>query len=143
MNSTERLLHYANELDQEAPSQVPEHKPPTGWPQRGAVTFDKVVMSYRPGLPAVLKGLSLDVTAGEKIGIIGRWVFSSSAWPSMLTQPCRTGAGKSSLMTTLLRIVELTSGTISIDDIDIAKLGLDDLRQAIAIIPQEAVRDIR
>lgn len=43
-------------------------------------------------------------------------------------------------MTTLLRIVELTSGTISIDDIDIAKLGLDDLRQAIAIIPQEAVR---
>lgn len=72
MNSTERLLHYANELDQEAPSDVPEHKPPTNWPQRGTVTFDKVVMSYRPGLPAVLKGLSLDVHAGEKIGIIGR-----------------------------------------------------------------------
>lgn len=42
-------------------------------------------------------------------------------------------------MTTLLRIVELTSGTISIDDLDISKLGLDDLRQAIAIIPQEAL----
>lgn len=42
-------------------------------------------------------------------------------------------------MTTLLRIVELTSGSITVDGIDIAKIGLNDLRHAIAIIPQEAL----
>jgi len=122
MNSVERLLHYANEVDQEAPSEIVDSKPPANWPKEGAVSFNKVVMSYRPGLPAVLKGMSLQVRPGEKIGIIGR-----------------TGAGKSSLMTTLLRIVELTSGNITVDGIDIAKIGLDDLRQAIGIIPQEAL----
>jgi len=86
------------------------------------VKFDQVVMSYRPGLPTVLKGLSIDVKGGEKIGIIGR-----------------TGAGKSSLMTALLRIVELTSGQITVDGIDISKIGLADLRRAISIIPQEAL----
>jgi len=122
MNSTERLMHYANELDQEKPYELPDSKPPANWPKEGAVSFNKVVMSYRSGLPTVLKGMSLEVQPGEKIGIIGR-----------------TGAGKSSLMTTLLRIVELTSGSITVDGVDIANIGLDDLRQAIAIIPQEAL----
>ncbi len=50
----------------------------------------------------------------------------------------RTGAGKSSVMVALFRIVELVSGSISIDDIDISKLGLNDVRNAISIIPQDS-----
>jgi ABC-type multidrug transport system fused ATPase/permease subunit len=49
-----------------------------------------------------------------------------------------TGAGKSSIMVALFRIVELLSGSISIDGIDISRVGLDDVRNAISIIPQDA-----
>ena len=48
----------------------------------------------------------------------------------------RTGSGKSSLMLTLFRVLELASGTILIDGIDISKLGLSQLRKAIAMLPQ-------
>jgi len=52
----------------------------------------------------------------------------------------RTGAGKSSMMTALTRIVEPTSGSIVVDDIDVSTIGLADLRKRIAIIPQDPVR---
>ena len=118
MNSTERIHYYGTELEQEAPlhlGQVPE-----SWPAKGEIVFDNVEMRYRPGLPLVLKGLSMHVRAGERIGVVGR-----------------TGAGKSSIMASLFRLTELSSGSISIDDIDIAKIGLHDLRSRLAIIPQD------
>ncbi|KAF8332583.1 P-loop containing nucleoside triphosphate hydrolase protein [Cantharellus anzutake] len=95
-------------------------RPLPEWPSRGEIEFKDVVMSYRPGLPPVLKGLSLNVKSGEHVGIVGR-----------------TGAGKSTIMATLYRLVELTSGTITIDDVDISTLGLSELRSKIAIIPQD------
>lgn len=122
MNSVERLLHYANNLEREAPAEIPETRPPVEWPSGGAIEFKNVVMRYRPDLPPVLKGLNLSVRPGEKIGVVGR-----------------TGAGKSSIMQTLFRIVEVSSGTIEVDGIDISKLGLADLRKKIAIIPQDAL----
>lgn len=82
-----------------------------------------VELKYRPELPSVLRGLSMRVAPGEKIGIVGR-----------------TGAGKSSIMTALYRLVELTSGSIHIDGVDVSKVGLTDLRQGLAIIPQDPVR---
>ncbi|BGP15223.1 hypothetical protein JCM10213_000825 [Rhodosporidiobolus nylandii] len=121
LNSVERVLHYANNLEQEAPRVIEENRPPKEWPVGGRIQFKDVVMSYRPELPPVLKGLSLDVKAGEKIGVVGR-----------------TGAGKSSIMLTLFRLVELKSGSIEIDGVDISKIGLADLRKKLAIIPQEA-----
>ena len=42
-------------------------------------------------------------------------------------------------MVALIRIVELVSGFIGIDDVDISKLGLNDIRNAISIIPQDAI----
>ncbi|KAM0788854.1 hypothetical protein ACM66B_002939 [Microbotryomycetes sp. NB124-2] len=122
MNSVERVLHYGNHLEQEAPAVIEDRRPDKEWPSQGAIEFNKVVMRYRPELPPVLKGLSLSISAGEKIGVVGR-----------------TGAGKSSIMQALFRIVELTSGSITIDGVDIAQIGLRDLREKLAIIPQDAL----
>ncbi|CAA7266944.1 unnamed protein product [Cyclocybe aegerita] len=120
MNSVERILYYAQEVEQEAPHSLPEKKPATSWPAHGRLELKNVVLSYRPELPPVLKGISMSVKAGEKIGIVGR-----------------TGAGKSSIMTALYRLVELTSGSILLDDVDVSTIGLTDLRNGLAIIPQD------
>jgi ABC-type multidrug transport system fused ATPase/permease subunit len=81
MNSVERIVYYADDIEQEALYEVPERRPPSTWPEDGRVVLKDVFMSYRPGLPEVLKGISMSIDAGEKIGIVGR-----------------TGAGKSSIM---------------------------------------------
>jgi ATP-binding cassette, subfamily C (CFTR/MRP), member 1 len=118
MNSTERIHYYGECLEQEAPLHVGEVRP--SWPENGEIVFSNVQMRYRPGLPLVLKGLSIHIKPGEHIGVIGR-----------------TGAGKSTIMSTLFRLVELSSGSISIDNIDIATIGLNDLRSRMTIIPQD------
>lgn len=120
MNSVERIIHYATQIEQEAPYEISDKQPPKEWPDRGGIEIRDMVMRYRPELPPVIKGISMDVRGGEKIGIVGR-----------------TGAGKSTIMTALFRIVELSSGTISIDGRDISEMGLKDLRKRLAIIPQD------
>ncbi|KAJ7104127.1 P-loop containing nucleoside triphosphate hydrolase protein [Mycena belliarum] len=122
MNSVERVLHYVDDIEQEAPHHIDGSKMPPTWPAEGRVDFDNIQLAYRPGLPPVLKGLTMHVGGGEKIGIVGR-----------------TGAGKSSIMVALYRLVELKGGSITIDGLDISKLGLADLRKSISIIPQSAV----
>jgi hypothetical protein len=122
MNSVERVIHYAKNLEQEPPHEIPERKPQASWPAEGRVEIKDVFLKYRPELPDVLRGLSMDVAPGEKIGIVGR-----------------TGAGKSSIMTALYRLVELSAGSILIDGVDISEIGLKDLRSALAIIPQDPV----
>ncbi|KAG1721144.1 putative YOR1-ABC transporter [Suillus lakei] len=97
-------------------------RPPAQWPEHGAVDFNNVMVAYRPGLPNVLRGISVKVRGGEKIGVIGR-----------------TGAGKSSLMLSLFRIVELSGGSVAIDGVDISTIGLTDLRSKISIIPQDPI----
>ncbi|KAJ7866783.1 ABC protein [Mycena olivaceomarginata] len=101
MNSVERVIHYARSdvVPKEAPHEsTPENKPAADWPARGAIEFKGVIMAYRPGLPNILHGISLQIKAGEKIGVVGR-----------------TGAGKSSLTLCLLRIVEYL-GQIIVDE---------------------------
>ncbi|AWU75694.1 uncharacterized protein C5L36_0B09350 [Pichia kudriavzevii] len=120
-NSVERLNHYAFDLVQEAPYEIPENDPPQDWPKYGEIIFKDVSMRYRPELPFVLKNINLSIGKGEKIGFCGR-----------------TGAGKSTFMTCLYRISEF-EGTIVIDDVDISKLGLHKLRSKLTIIPQDPV----
>lgn len=122
MTSFERVHEYAYDLPQELAYHIAETKPDTEWPTRGDIVFDNVSMSYRAGLPKVLKGISFSVKNNERIGICGR-----------------TGAGKSSIMSTLFRITELTEGKILIDGVDISTLGLHELRSRLSIIPQESV----
>uniref|UniRef100_A0A6A7FUX9 ATP-binding cassette transporter sub-family C member 5 n=1 Tax=Hirondellea gigas TaxID=1518452 RepID=A0A6A7FUX9_9CRUS len=123
MTSVERILEYAFNIESEAPRDVkgviPEGET---WPSKGALLLKDVCLRYRPNLPLVLRNISADIAPGERVGIVGR-----------------TGAGKSSLVTALLRIVELDSGSIEIDGIDISKLGLHTLRSALSVIPQDPV----
>ncbi|KAH7654349.1 Xenobiotic-transporting ATPase protein [Dioscorea alata] len=121
LNAVERVGTYV-ELPSEAPPVVENSRPPPGWPSSGIIRFQDVVLRYRPELPPVLHGISFTIGASEKVGIVGR-----------------TGAGKSSMLNALFRIVELEKGKIFIDDHDIAKFGLTDLRKALGIIPQSPV----
>ena len=122
MNSVERLKHYIDQLPQEAAHRVEKTAPTAEWPAHGAIEFQFLQLRYRPELPLVLDNISLTVKGGEKVGVVGR-----------------TGAGKSSLMAALFRLTEVDSGGIFIDGIDIATLGLADLRERLAIIPQDPV----
>jgi ABC-type bacteriocin/lantibiotic exporter with double-glycine peptidase domain len=76
MNSVERIVHYACDLEQEPPHDIPEQKPCTPWPNNGKLEIKDAVLKYRPELPLALKGLSMNVEGGEKIGIVGRYVPS-------------------------------------------------------------------
>ncbi|KAL0442459.1 UNVERIFIED_CONTAM: ABC transporter C family member 2 [Sesamum latifolium] len=110
------------DLPSEAPDVIEGNRPPPGWPASGLIKFEDVVLRYRPGLPPVLRGLSFTIYPHQKVGIVGR-----------------TGAGKSSMINALFRMVELERGRILIDDFDIAKFGLTDLRKVLSIIPQSPV----
>ncbi|TRY70687.1 hypothetical protein TCAL_10025 [Tigriopus californicus] len=121
-NSVERVAEYANDLPQEAPEQIPEKKPAESWPEKGDIIFKDVSLRYRPDLPWVLSKISMEIKGSEKIGIVGR-----------------TGAGKTSLITTLLRLAEIENGSIIMDGVNISEIGLLDLRTAIAVIPQDPV----
>lgn len=118
MNAVERLRYYGSSLEEEAPLKTIDVRP--SWPEKGEIIFDKVQMRYREGLPLVLRDLSINIRGGERIGIVGR-----------------TGAGKSSIMSALFRLVELSGGHILIDGLDISTIGLQDLRSRLAIIPQD------
>ncbi|ORZ33476.1 P-loop containing nucleoside triphosphate hydrolase protein [Catenaria anguillulae PL171] len=120
MNAVERIWHYASELEAEAPPVTAVRPPSEHWPERGEVEFSNVTLAYRKGLDPVLKNVNMKVPAGSKVGIVGR-----------------TGAGKSTTLVALFRLVELMEGKIVIDGVDIAQLGLHDLRSRLAIIPQE------
>jgi len=68
------VIHYTRDdlIEQEAPYTNDATSPPTAWPTGGSVEFRNVTMSYRPGLPTVLRDLSFSVRDKEKIGVVGR-----------------------------------------------------------------------
>lgn len=87
-----------------------------------SMTFEKVILRYRPHLEPSLHGISFQVNAGERIGIVGR-----------------SGSGKSTLFVAILRLVEPCSGRILMGGIDASKMGLHLLRSTITVIPQDPV----
>ena len=109
--------HTSSEAEWES-----DEPPAEGWPEEGQVTFADYGMRYREGLPLSIKGLDCRISGGEKVGIVGR-----------------TGAGKSSLTVALFRMAEAATGSISIDGVDISKIGLHELRHKLTIIPQDPV----
>ncbi|CEH19612.1 abc transporter [Ceraceosorus bombacis] len=125
MNSIERLLYYANEVDQERPHHVKsidKSLEAAKWPQKGHVRFDGLTASHRKGLAPALNHVNLDIRPGQKIGVVGR-----------------TGAGKTTLLSALLRMMEASEGRVTIDDQDVSAIGLSLLRRSISVISQDAV----
>lgn len=162
INTRFHLRSLSQTLESEAPRQSPSADAPApSWPQQGNITFQDVEMRYREDLPLVLKNLSFTLGPEETIGIVGRTgsgisdpfcppasricssslhVFVHREHTFLLTVAFLCAfAGKSSLGVALFRLVELTGGSIIIDGINIAQIGLDDLRSKLAIIPQEPV----
>lgn len=119
--AVERVKEYSK-TETEAPWVVAGSRPAKDWPLKGEVEFRNYSVRYREGLELVLKNLNLQVHGGEKVGIVGR-----------------TGAGKSSMTLCLFRILEAAEGEILIDGLNVASIGLHDLRSQLTIIPQDPI----
>ena len=121
MVSVERCLEYTKNPI-EAAWIVASFRPPVSWPESGAIEFSNYSLRYRPELDLVLCRLTVRLRPRERIGIVGR-----------------TGAGKSSLVLGLFRLIEPSGGSITIDGLDISRMGLHDLRSRMTIIPQDPI----
>lgn len=121
MNSVERIKEYLD-VEQEAPSVIPNSRPPANWPSKGSVEFIGYSTRYRKDFDFVLKQITFKIAPGEKVGVVGR-----------------TGAGKSSLALALFRALEAEEGKILVDDVDIGLIGLQDLRENIVMVPQGGI----
>lgn len=119
MISVERILQYSN-LTSEAPLVIEESRPPNNWPEVGTICFKNLQVRYAEHLPSVLKNITCTFPGRKKVGVVGR-----------------TGSGKSTLIQAIFRVVEPREGSIIVDDVDICKIGLHDLRSRLSIIPQD------
>lgn len=117
MNAVERVGHYSGLTAEKWSGETL-----TNWPTCGRIEFQNLEMRYRPELEPALHSLSVTIEAGQRVGIVGR-----------------TGAGKSSLLLALFRMVEPSGGRILIDGVDTQNIALETLRSRIAIIPQDPV----
>ncbi|RFU26545.1 hypothetical protein B7463_g9807, partial [Scytalidium lignicola] len=101
-------------LEQNTPSEnksSENFEPPSNWPSSGSIKLTNVAASYYPGAVA-LRNINLDIHPGQRIIVCGR-----------------TGSGKSSLLLTLLRMLELESGKIEVDGVDISQVPRDSIRE--------------
>ncbi|KAL9951147.1 hypothetical protein ACROYT_G043760 [Oculina patagonica] len=119
MTSVERVMTYTK-LDSE-PGYKVERLPPENWPRTGTIVFQDVSLTYYSGGPRVLKEISLNIKGGAKIGVAGR-----------------TGAGKSSFVTALMRMPD-ADGEIMVDDIPIKDINLKEARRCISVLGQSPV----
>lgn len=105
----ERINQYIEQIEPETSNFIID--PPYAWPSQGVITFNNVVLKYREHLIPSLKGVSFETRPAEKIGVVGR-----------------TGAGKTSLLAGIFRLVELHRGVISIDSVNISHISITALR---------------
>ena len=118
--AAQRVTEYIDKLEQEAPHEMPGDAHLGVWPSHGKLEIFEVSLKYLPGLPLSLKSASFHVPSGSSLGIVGR-----------------SGAGKSTIISAVLRLVEPCGGAVHIDGVDISKVGLRRLRESVATVPQE------
>ncbi|CAK9085429.1 Multidrug resistance-associated protein 1 (ATP-binding cassette sub-family C member 1) (Glutathione-S-conjugate-translocating ATPase ABCC1) (Leukotriene C(4) transporter) (LTC4 transporter), partial [Durusdinium trenchii] len=118
--SWQRVADSLESTELEGQRSLPEDAHlPAKWPVSGTISFEGVSFRYRENLPLVLRKLHLELTPGQRVGVVGR-----------------TGSGKSTLLRILLRTVEPTEGTVTIDGVNIQQVGLARLRSSVTAIPQ-------
>lgn len=115
MASSERIFEFIDEQ----PNVKEEDKPIELDTIKGDVKFENIVFEYEPGRRA-LKGVSIDVKAGQTIALVGH-----------------TGSGKSTIINLLCRFYDTTEGRILIDGQDIRNLSLSSLRQHVGLVMQD------
>ncbi|KAJ5799427.1 uncharacterized protein N7518_001495 [Penicillium psychrosexuale] len=120
IGSIQRIKDFTSTVESEDRPGEDQDVPPN-WPSKGAVAFHSVSAAYRPSEP-VLNDVSLTIQAGEKVGICGR-----------------TGSGKTSMIMSIFRMMELTSGTITIDGVDISRLPRRAIRSLINGVSQDSL----
>ena len=117
MVSGQRVIEYAEMKSEDA---ISKKSDPKYYPETSEITFDNMTMRYKEGLEPVLNNISYHVKPWSKVGIIGR-----------------TGAGKSSILQAIFRLVEIEEdGQIIIGETNIKDIGLHCLRKNISYVPQ-------
>ncbi|KAK1995506.1 P-loop containing nucleoside triphosphate hydrolase protein [Colletotrichum falcatum] len=110
LGAISRLRNLEAETPQED-KPCEDYVPKVTWPSSGHVEFDEVTVAYNSDATA-LQDITMEVSAGQQLVICGR-----------------TGSGKSTLLLTLLRLLDVQSGTIKVDGIDISLVPRDLIRQ--------------
>ncbi|KAH8882337.1 P-loop containing nucleoside triphosphate hydrolase protein [Thozetella sp. PMI_491] len=118
MGAISRIKEYAAMKPEDDPAKMRE--PPSTWPSKGVVRFCDVSAAYGAEDELVLKDVSFQILDGQMVGISGR-----------------TGSGKSSLFLALLGFLELRSGAIYLDGVDISTVPRETLRSRLTVIPQD------
>ena len=95
---------------------------PQNWPKSGNIRIENAWLRYNKDANPALKGLNVVIEAGTKAIVVGR-----------------TGAGKSSFLSAIVRLVKLEYGKIIVDGYDINDMKVNRLRSAISVIPQEPI----
>lgn len=123
LGAISRLKTFENDTPSEVVTNDPID-PPDEWPAHGRLQIQRLSASYSTAAEgrALLQDVNLDIHPGRKVAVCGR-----------------TGSGKSSLILTMFRLLDITSGSVEIDGIDICRVRPDVLRQRLIAVPQEAV----
>ena len=95
---------------------------PENWLTSGKIRFENAWLRYKKDANPALKGLNVTIEAGTKAIVVGR-----------------TGAGKSSFLSAIVRLVKLEYGKIIVDGYDINDMKVNNLRSSISVIPQEPI----
>ena len=121
MVAVERVIGF-RDLPSEAALITDNDEKIENWPSKGEIIVNDLCVRYRKGLPLSLRGITFKIDGGSRIGVCGR-----------------TGGGKSTLVQSLLRLLEAESGNIMIDSVDISSIGLHKLRSKVSVIPQSPI----
>jgi ATP-binding cassette, subfamily B, bacterial len=118
--SAQAALEKVSGLLEEVPTVRPPKNPVALKDAKGAIDFNGVEFRYGDG-PVIVPTLNLHIPAGQTVALVGQ-----------------TGAGKSTLAKLIARFYDVTSGSITLDGIDLRNLGTTDLRRNIVMVTQEA-----
>ncbi|MCJ1311333.1 hypothetical protein MMC25_005004 [Agyrium rufum] len=116
-----RLRDFENTTEIEAKAGE-DVAPSEGWPSKGLIEIESLTAAYDSTTTA-LQQISVKILPGQKVGICGR-----------------TGSGKSSLLSAILRLIEISSGSISIDSVDLASIPRTIIRSRLNALPQDALQ---